>query len=60
MNILENTDIHRVTIDNREFVLVGTAHISQESVETVKAVIQGENESLKGGRVEGTSMLRDD
>lgn len=43
MNILENTDIHRVSIDNREFVLVGTAHISQESVETVKAVIQDEN-----------------
>ena len=43
MNIEENTDIHRVTIDNREFVLVGTAHISQESVETVKQVIQEEN-----------------
>ena len=43
MNTLENTDIHRITIDNREFVLVGTAHISQESVETVRAVIQGEN-----------------
>lgn len=43
MHTIENTDIHRVTIDNREFVLVGTAHISQESVETVKAVIQEEN-----------------
>lgn len=43
MNTFENTDIHRVTIDNREIVLVGTAHISQESVETVKAVIQEEN-----------------
>lgn len=43
MNTLENTDIHRVTIDNREFVLVGTAHISQESVETVRAVIEKED-----------------
>ncbi|MGK2905783.1 MAG: TraB/GumN family protein [Desulfuromonadales bacterium] len=43
MSTLENTDIHRVTIDNREYVLVGTAHISQDSVETVKAVIQNEN-----------------
>ena len=43
MNIMENTDIHRITIDSREFILVGTAHISQESVETVKAVIRNEN-----------------
>ncbi len=43
MSTIENTDIHRVTIDNREFVLVGTAHISQDSVETVKAVILDEN-----------------
>ncbi len=43
MNTIENADIHRVTIDDREFVLVGTAHISQESVETVKAVIREEN-----------------
>ena len=43
MSSLENTDIHRVTIDGQEFVLVGTAHISQKSIETVKAVIQGEN-----------------
>jgi pheromone shutdown-related protein TraB len=43
MNTLENTDIHRVTIDNREYILVGTAHISQESVETVNRVIQEEN-----------------
>jgi pheromone shutdown protein TraB len=43
MNTVENTDIHRVTIDNQEFVLVGTAHISQESVETVQTVIREEN-----------------
>lgn len=43
MSTLENTDIHRVTVDDREFVLVGTAHISQESVETVKAVILEED-----------------
>ena len=43
MTTLENADIHRMTIDNREFVLVGTAHISQESVDTVNAVIHEEN-----------------
>lgn len=42
MSTLENTDIQRLTIDNREFILVGTAHISQDSIETVKAVIQNE------------------
>lgn len=43
METLENTDTHRLTIDDREYVLVGTAHISQESVATVKAAIAGEN-----------------
>jgi len=43
MSTQENTDIHRITLDGREFVLVGTAHISQDSVDTVKAVIQDEN-----------------
>ena len=43
MNDIDNTDIHRVKIDGREFVLVGTAHISQDSVETVKSVIHDED-----------------
>lgn len=43
MQTSENTDIRRLNIDGREYVLVGTAHISQESVETVKAVIANEN-----------------
>ena len=42
MTTQENTDIHRIKLDGREFVLVGTAHISQDSVDTVKAVIQDE------------------
>jgi pheromone shutdown-related protein TraB len=42
MSTHENTDIHHITLDDREFVLVGTAHISQDSVDTVKAVIQDE------------------
>ncbi|MEN8687985.1 MAG: TraB/GumN family protein [Desulfuromonadales bacterium] len=42
MNNHEITDIHRIKLDDREFVLVGTAHISQDSVDTVKAVIQAE------------------
>ena len=43
MSTTENADIHRVTIDDREYILVGTAHISQDSVDTVRAVIQEEN-----------------
>ncbi len=43
MSTTENADIHRVTIDDQEYVLVGTAHISQDSVDTVRAVIQEEN-----------------
>lgn len=34
--------IHRIVIEGKEFVLVGTAHISQESVETVRRVIEAE------------------
>ena len=43
MTTPENTDIKRVTIGTQLFVLVGTAHISQDSVDTVKSVITAEN-----------------
>jgi len=36
------SDIHRVHIEGKEIVLVGTAHISQESVQTVRKVIETE------------------
>jgi pheromone shutdown-related protein TraB len=36
------SDIHRIIIEGKEIVLVGTAHISQESVETVRRVIESE------------------
>lgn len=42
MNSLENTDIKRLILDNREYILVGTAHISQDSVATVQNVIRNE------------------
>jgi pheromone shutdown-related protein TraB len=35
-------DIHRLTLGDREIVLVGTAHISQQSVETVRRTIENE------------------
>jgi pheromone shutdown-related protein TraB len=35
-------DVHRLILDGREIVLVGTAHISQESVETVRRTIETE------------------
>ena len=36
-------DITRVDVDGREIILVGTAHISKESVETVEWVIEKED-----------------
>lgn len=37
-----SSDIHRVFIGDKEYVIIGTAHISSSSVETVKNVIQEE------------------
>ena len=39
----ETADITRLTLDDREFILVGTAHVSQASVETVKDAITAED-----------------
>lgn len=36
-------DVRILTIEGREFILVGTAHISQKSVDLVRAVIEREN-----------------
>jgi pheromone shutdown-related protein TraB len=36
------SDIQRVLLDGKEIVLVGTAHISQDSVDTVRRVIEEE------------------
>ncbi len=43
MNETTTSDIHRVTIDGKEIILVGTAHISQESVDTVRQAITAES-----------------
>lgn len=37
-----NSDIHRIEIDGKEIILVGTAHISQDSVDTVQRIIAEE------------------
>ncbi len=37
------SDAHRVEVDGRHVVLVGTAHISQESVDVVRATIRAES-----------------
>ncbi len=36
------TDVERVNVEGREFILVGTAHISRESVDLVRQVIETE------------------
>ena len=38
----ENKDIHRLTYNGKEIALIGTAHVSRESVDLVKAVIDNE------------------
>ncbi|MCP5064498.1 MAG: TraB/GumN family protein [Ignavibacteriae bacterium] len=38
-----STDIHRLTYNDKEILLVGTAHISKHSAELVADVINGEN-----------------
>ena len=35
-------DVLRVALDGREFLLIGTAHISRESFDLVRAVIEAE------------------
>jgi pheromone shutdown-related protein TraB len=36
------SDVHRIEVDGREFVLVGTAHVSRESAALVREVIERE------------------
>ncbi len=35
-------DVHRIALENRTLLLIGTAHVSQESVDLVKEVINNE------------------
>jgi pheromone shutdown-related protein TraB len=37
-----DSDVHRLTVDGNELILVGTAHISRESAELVRKVIEDE------------------
>ena len=37
------TDVEIVPVNGREFILIGTAHISQESTDLVRAVIEQEH-----------------
>ena len=39
---IENENITRITLDDKEFILIGTAHVSMRSAEQVKEVIEFE------------------
>jgi len=39
---MDNNNIHRITTDGREIILVGTAHISRDSADLVEKVIEEE------------------
>jgi pheromone shutdown-related protein TraB len=41
-SVRERDDVHVVRVDGREFVLVGTAHVSRESADLVREVIESE------------------
>lgn len=40
---MENENIHHLTIDDKEIIIVGTAHVSKESADLVEKVIEEEN-----------------
>lgn len=42
MQPTQSSDIKRLSLDDRDIILVGTAHISQDSVDTVRDVINDE------------------
>lgn len=39
---MTSSNVHRIELDDREIILIGTAHVSQKSVEEVKELIQEE------------------
>jgi pheromone shutdown-related protein TraB len=39
---LEQANVHRITLEGRQIILIGTAHVSRESVELVERVIDAE------------------
>ncbi|WP_025025921.1 TraB/GumN family protein [Caldalkalibacillus mannanilyticus] len=39
---MSEENITRITLDGKEFILIGTAHVSKQSAEQVKAVIEAE------------------
>ena len=41
-NYLENENVHRITREDREIILIGTAHVSRESADLVERVIAEE------------------
>jgi pheromone shutdown-related protein TraB len=58
--LAESTDVHRVDVGGRELWLVGTAHVSQRSVDLVREVIEREKPDavcieLDTGRYEALS-----
>ena len=38
----ENQNVTRINLDGKEFILIGTAHVSKHSAEQVKEVIESE------------------
>ena len=44
MQLINISDtVHKLILDDQEIILVGTAHVSQNSVEEVKGIIETED-----------------
>ncbi len=39
---MTQNNVHRISLDDKEIILIGTAHVSKQSVDEVKAVIEDE------------------
>lgn len=42
MSLVEHENITRIMLDEKEYILIGTAHVSKQSAEQVKEVIEAE------------------
>ena len=41
-DLVTSENIHRIELDGREIILVGTAHVSKKSADEVKEIIEEE------------------
>ena len=45
-DFLSNENVHRIEMDARQIILIGTAHVSKKSAEEVKQIIEEEKPDI--------------